>query len=117
MLAYKPDWRKCPPPYRRRALPTFSPEGRLAVRFRRHLLGERYTITKRRCAESDLTFAKRLPWKLPRSAFVGTNPKDEPIYFRFARHTTRIRPDLVADVHPCAGSINERLGLGVFESR
>jgi hypothetical protein len=38
-------------------------------------------------------------------------------FFLYARHTTRIRPDLVADVHPRARLINERLGLGLFESR
>src|ERR1700733_8665877 len=38
----------------------FSPEGRLAVRLGRHLCGEPYTIAKRRCGESDLTFARSL---------------------------------------------------------
>ena len=54
------------------ALPSFSLEAQLAVRFRRYSLGERYTITKRRCGESNLTSAKRLLWKLPRSPFLDS---------------------------------------------
>jgi hypothetical protein len=66
------------------ALPSFSLEAQLAVRFRRHPLGERYTITKRRCGESDLTSASDFCGSFLQARFwtVRVKRRRIPRYFR-----------------------------------